>query len=627
MAYQAQINIKTTGLAGLNKINASVDRINKAIIQINKGGSKIKGGKDIAKINEQDLKTKKEILKVETDIANQLQRQKTLRGKKGAGGATGTGGSKTGGGIDPKGLQAALTSGAISGAFPLLFGQGLLGGAFGFAGGFAGTKLGGQMGGFAGGLIATAVLQQIQGVLDGAKALGQALSPLVQDTAAVTTALSLQGSVQEAQLKRIEETEGKTAAFNAAMKLMGNRIDQEGINKLKNFGETTRLLGQQFSIALIKLQAFAGGLANFVITLVAGQNKLQEAENQRIVKDAASLKNTEAQDILNQRNALGTTDFNEGVTGSRKRFANKRKKEAEDEVKALEKNFAIRSKVEAKSGNIATEGDLLIQNLEKEIDLRKRIEQNEKTMTSGLAEKVAKVQQEFDNKGKILQQTLEQMEKERELFKLTAEKNGLTKAEKQDIQDMNTGIEHQKTLIQDNNKVKGEAVRLTKELDNATNKIDSNFEKIGQSIASGVSDNLTAAIQGTKTLGDAAKSILNDLSSTLIRLGVNTILGSFLPGFGSLPNLLPRARGGPVNKGGNFLVGEKGPELFVPRRSGTIIPNDKLGGGSTNISVNVDASGSAVEGDDSQSRELGRLISVAIQSELLKQRRPGGLLR
>ena len=128
-------------------------------------------------------------------------------------------------------------------------------------------------------------------------------------------------------------------------------------------------------------------------------------------------------------------------------------------------------------------------------------------------------------------------------------------------------------------------------------------------------------------MGDAAKSILNDLSSTLIRLGVNTILGSFLPGFGSLPSLLPKERGGPVNKGGNFLVGEKGPELFVPRRSGTIIPNDKLGGGSTNISVNVDASGSAVEGDDSQSRELGRLISVAIQSELLKQRRPGGLLR
>ena len=63
-----------------------------------------------------------------------------------------------------------------------------------------------------------------------------------------------------------------------------------------------------------------------------------------------------------------------------------------------------------------------------------------------------------------------------------------------------------------------------------------NFERIGESIASGVTDNITAAIQGTKSLGDAAKSILNDLSSSLIKLGVNTLL-SKIPGFGGLPIL------------------------------------------------------------------------------------------
>ena len=168
-------------------------------------------------------------------------------------------------------------------------------------------------------------------------------------------------------------------------------------------------------------------------------------------------------------------------------------------------------------------------------------------------------------------------------------------------------------------------------VDNAEH-LSSNFQKIGRSIASGITDNLSAAIMQTKSLGDAAKSILNDLSSTLIRLGVNTILGGLTGGaggiFGSLPMLSPRANGGPVKKGGNFLVGEKGPELFVPRRSGTIIPNDKLaGGGSTNISVNVDASGSSVQSNEQQGKELGRVISAAIQSELIKQRRPGGLLR
>lgn len=40
----------------------------------------------------------------------------------------------------------------------------------------------------------------------------------------------------------------------------------------------------------------------------------------------------------------------------------------------------------------------------------------------------------------------------------------------------------------------------------------------------------------------------------------------------------PLARGGPVLAGANYLVGERGPELFVPNRAGSIIPNDELGG-------------------------------------------------
>ena len=73
------------------------------------------------------------------------------------------------------------------------------------------------------------------------------------------------------------------------------------------------------------------------------------------------------------------------------------------------------------------------------------------------------------------------------------------------------------------------------------------------------------------------------------------------------------------------IVGERGPELFVPDRAGTIIPNNQLGGG-TSIVVNVDASGSSVKGDDEQAKQLGNLISASIQSELIRQKRPGGLL-
>ena len=85
------------------------------------------------------------------------------------------------------------------------------------------------------------------------------------------------------------------------------------------------------------------------------------------------------------------------------------------------------------------------------------------------------------------------------------------------------------------------------------------------------------------------------------------------------------ASGGMARGGKSYLVGERGPELFTPGVSGTVTPNHALGGGTT-VVVNVDASGSSVQGDEDSSRELGRLISVAVQSELIQQKRPGGLL-
>ena len=88
-----------------------------------------------------------------------------------------------------------------------------------------------------------------------------------------------------------------------------------------------------------------------------------------------------------------------------------------------------------------------------------------------------------------------------------------------------------------------------------------------------------------------------------------------------------KANGGSVGAGKTYMVGEKGPELFVPGRSGTIIPNNQLSSGSgANVVVNVDASGSNVEGNDQGANQLGKVIGLAVQQELIKQKRPGGLL-
>ena len=148
-------------------------------------------------------------------------------------------------------------------------------------------------------------------------------------------------------------------------------------------------------------------------------------------------------------------------------------------------------------------------------------------------------------------------------------------------------------------------------------KVKNLYDSIASSIETGIVDALEGAINGTKTLGDVASSVFAQIQRSLLQFGVNSFLGAIgIPGF---------ANGGRPPVGRASIVGEKGPELFVPDRAGTIIPNNQLGG-STNVVVNVDASGSAVEGDEEQGRELGRLISVAVQSELVQQKRPGGLL-
>ena len=109
--------------------------------------------------------------------------------------------------------------------------------------------------------------------------------------------------------------------------------------------------------------------------------------------------------------------------------------------------------------------------------------------------------------------------------------------------------------------------------------------------------------------------------------------GGLLPGIGGggmLPGGIPGyggglAKGGTAMGGRSYLVGERGPELFTPGRTGSIAPNDSLG--TANITVNVSSQGgvsSQGEGDDN--RRLGEAIGVAVRQELIRQKRPGGLL-
>ena len=128
-------------------------------------------------------------------------------------------------------------------------------------------------------------------------------------------------------------------------------------------------------------------------------------------------------------------------------------------------------------------------------------------------------------------------------------------------------------------------------------------------------------------------SVFTDLQNQLLQLIRNQIFygnltGALTKGQGLFGSLFAGflANGGPAQAGRAYMVGERGPEMFIPRSSGTVIPNNQLGGGGANVVVNVDASGSSVQGDEGSSRQLGALIGAAVQGEIIKQQRPGGLL-
>jgi tape measure domain-containing protein len=125
----------------------------------------------------------------------------------------------------------------------------------------------------------------------------------------------------------------------------------------------------------------------------------------------------------------------------------------------------------------------------------------------------------------------------------------------------------------------------------------------------------TGGIPGADGFGQAAS-------------GLN--LGS--SGFG-FDSILGRATGGPVSGNTPYIVGERGPELFVPGSSGTIVPNHELGGGG-DVSVvqnfyldgggNTTTSGGGMNKE--QAAQLARMVEASTVGVIQRERRPGGLL-
>ena len=261
--------------------------------------------------------------------------------------------------------------------------------------------------------------------------------------------------------------------------------------------------------------------------------------------------------------------------------------------------------------------------------LEKKLDKLNKRLKDAQAEEITKT---FEAQKKALEDQATKLQKRNELLLVANEEKRKEAELEQEIAAMKEKFEGDEAkelerLMRNNFELERKADKI-KEANEAAKKLDETFRKIGDSIATGVSDALVDAVMQTKSLAESAKALLNDIARQFLRLGINTALFSAFGGSsGIFKNLPTFAAGGRPTVGQAALVGEKGPELFVPSVAGTVIPNNKLGGGgAVTVNVSVDATGSNVEGDEEEGRELGRLIAAAVQSEIVQQKRAGGLL-
>tara|TARA_Y100000004_G_scaffold196128_1_gene265177 strand:+ start:8131 stop:10170 length:2040 start_codon:yes stop_codon:yes gene_type:complete len=182
---------------------------------------------------------------------------------------------------------------------------------------------------------------------------------------------------------------------------------------------------------------------------------------------------------------------------------------------------------------------------------------------------------------------------------------------------------------------------------------------LAKRLKQGLGDAFADAIMGAKSLSEAlgtlAKQVFRQLLSGLIQIGLQVLVFDrfkkvleeivgvqnnlnrqlkteiglravlALFGGGGGGGGFFRAEGGPVASNQSYIVGEKGPELFVPNSNGTIIPNDELGSSTSNEIVNVNFNINTVDaaGFDELLVDRRNTIVGIINSALTKRGKVG----
>lgn len=143
-------------------------------------------------------------------------------------------------------------------------------------------------------------------------------------------------------------------------------------------------------------------------------------------------------------------------------------------------------------------------------------------------------------------------------------------------------------------------------------------ERAGQALETSLVRALRTGRLGFEELKRAALAALAEIAAASLRSGLDSLFGGKGGGLGGvLASLLAgapgKAIGGPVSAGRAYLVGERGPELFVPTASGRVETLAPSGGRAVNVNVTINApAGGEARALEASSRQVARAVKAAL---------------
>ena len=156
------------------------------------------------------------------------------------------------------------------------------------------------------------------------------------------------------------------------------------------------------------------------------------------------------------------------------------------------------------------------------------------------------------------------------------------------------------------------------------NGLGTGADRAGRLIESGLARAIRSGKFGFDDLRATALSTLNEIAAATVRSGLSALIGggsgSGLVSLGSavigaLTGLPGRATGGPVSPGRAYVVGERGPELFVPTSSGAVTAGSGVGR-EVRVSIAINApAGAAPDVLARSSRQVARAVRAALSEE------------